>query len=386
MIRLVTSTPGSGKTCLVMEWLLREIDKGFYKEFYSNIEGIRVAGVRPLPPNADWRELNPNKDPNEPPKLIIIDECQYFDAFMKENRSANNKIGKDLSTHRHYGIDIWFITQSTKLLNDYVLENVGEHVHVHRPKKKKIVDVYWWSYCQKSLTKTAFKDADDKQKWRINEQMFDLYKSTSNVTDSKARTSQKVVSAVITGVIVMSVIAVMIAQALGNYTKMQGVPLDDVAKTEQAGQAGQDKAHKDNTISPATTPAPAEQEQEQAEKVQSRRIYLIANNLPRDYEIRRIESMLQVRGVVQKGKKCLAYNAYGDVMTLTQSECREYVNTGRVYRADQAMMTPPPPQSVASVAPTETANAPTAPPPALSSDTSEYLFADKSTTEHIFNR
>lgn len=379
MIRLVTSTPGSGKTCLVMEWLLREIDRGFYKEFYSNIEGIRVAGVRPLPPNADWRELNPDKDPNEPPKLIIIDECQYFDAFMKENRSAHNRIGKDLSTHRHYGIDIWFITQSTKLLNDYVLENVGEHVHVHRPKKKKIVDVYWWSYCQKSLTKTAFKDADDKQKWRINEQMFDLYKSTSNVTDGKARTSQKVVSAVITGVIVMSVIAIMIAQALGNYTKMQGVPLDDVAKTEQAGQ---DKAHKDNTISPPTTSAPALAEQEQAEKVQSRRIYLIANNLPQDYEIRRVEPMLQVRGVVQKGKKCLAYNAYGDVMTLTQSECREYVNTGRVYRADtQPIMSSP------SLIETSTNTPPSpAPAPAPSSDTSEYLFADKSTTEYIFNR
>lgn len=336
MIRLVTSTPGSGKTCLVMEWLLREIDRGFYKEFYSNIEGIRVAGVRPLPPNADWRELNPDKDPNEPPKLIIIDECQYFDAFMKENRSAHNRIGKDLSTHRHYGIDIWFITQSTKLLNDYVLENVGEHVHVHRPKKKKIVDVYWWSYCQRSLTKTAFKDADDKQKWRINEQMFDLYKSTSNVTDSKARTSQKVVSAVITGVIVMSVIVFMIAQALGNYTKMQGVPLDDVAKTQQAGQ---DTAQiKDNAPSDTATPnntTHVNNDNEQAQdKVQSRRIYLIANNLPKDYEIRRVEPMLQVRGVVHMGKKCLAYNAYGDVMTLTQAECREYVNTGRVYKAD----------------------------------------------------
>ena len=27
MIRLITATPGSGKTCLVVEWLLKEIDK-----------------------------------------------------------------------------------------------------------------------------------------------------------------------------------------------------------------------------------------------------------------------------------------------------------------------------------------------------------------------
>lgn len=346
MIRLITSTPGSGKTCLVMEWLLREIEKGFYKEFYSNIEDIKVAGVRPLPENADWRELNPNKDPNEPPKLIIIDECQYFDAFMKENRSANNRIGKDLSTHRHYGIDIWFITQSTKLLNDYVLENVGEHVHVHRPKKKKTVDVYWWSYCQKSLTKTAFKDADDKQKWYINENMFPLYKSTSAVTDSKARTSHKVVSAVTTFVIVAIIILYMVANGMKSYTQMSGLSTDDITQKTQA-------QGKDTTETTATTakfyPTLQQGASEQGEQretheqattpqevQQQRRDELIAQDLPKDYEIRRNEPMLQVRGVVANGKTCLAYNAHGDVMTLSPTDCKQYVGTGRVFKATTA--------------------------------------------------
>lgn len=329
MIRLITSTPGSGKTCLVMEWLLREIEKGFYKEFYSNIEGIKVAGVRPLPPNADWRELNPDKDPNEPPKLIIIDECQYFDAFMKENRSANNRIGKDLSTHRHYGIDIWFITQSTKLLNDYVLENVGEHVHVHRPKKKKTVDVYWWSYCQKSLSKTAFKDADDKQKWHINENMFPLYKSTSAVTDGKARTSHKVVSAVTTFVIVAIIILYMLANGMKSYTQMSGLSTDDVAQKTQLQDTSVDFIKEQDDT--ATT-----QDQQDQQEQENRRVYLLAQDLPQDYEIRRTEPMLQVRAVVAKGKNCLAYNAYGDVMTLSPTDCKDYVGTGRVFKATTA--------------------------------------------------
>lgn len=326
MIRLITSTPGSGKTCLVMEWLLREIEKGFYKEFYSNIEGIKVAGVRPLPENADWRQLNPNKDPNEPPKLIIIDECQYFDAFMKENRSANNRIGKDLSTHRHYGIDIWFITQSTKLLNDYVLENVGEHVHVHRPKKKT-VDVYWWSYCQRSLSKTAFKDADDKQKWHINENMFPLYKSTSAVTDSKARTSHKVVSAVTTFVIVVIIILFMFANGMKSYTQMSGVPTDDIVPTPESTNA-RHYISEQPTDSQVTAPR-----QEEPTPHDTRRAELMAQELPTDYEIRRTEPMLQVRGVVAQGETCLAYNAYGDVMTLSPKDCKQYVGTGRVFKA-----------------------------------------------------
>lgn len=353
MIRLITSTPGSGKTCLVMEWLLREIEKGFYKEFYSNIEGIKVAGVRPLPPDADWRELNPNKDPNEPPKLIIIDECQYFDAFMKENRSANNRIGKDLSTHRHYGIDIWFITQSTKLLNDYVLENVGEHVHVHRPKKKKTVDVYWWSYCQKSLSKTAFKDADDKQKWHINENMFPLYKSTSAVTDGKARTSHKVVSAVTTFVIVAIIILYMLANGMKSYTQMSGLSTDDVAQKTQiqdkdtttttkhyptapppqgASEIGEQRETDEQATTPPQQPPPPTPQEIQ----QQRRAELIAQDLPPDYDIRRTEPMLQVRGVVANGKTCLAYNAHGDVMTLSPTDCKQYVGTGRVFKATTA--------------------------------------------------
>lgn len=230
MIRLITATPGSGKTCIVIEWLLREIDRGFYKEFYTNIEGLTVCGVRPLPDDCDWRQLNSDKSKDEPPKLVIIDECQYIPAFMKENRSVSNSIGKDLSTHRHYGLDIWFITQSTKLLNDYVLENVGEHVHLFRPKKSKNVQVYWWSYVQKSLTKSAFKDADDKQVWRLNPNIFKYYKSTSNVTDSKARISQKVVTAIISFLLIMGVILFLISKGLDAYTRMK---TGDIANSEQ---------------------------------------------------------------------------------------------------------------------------------------------------------
>mgnify|MGYP000022216795 FL=1 len=226
MIRLITATPGSGKTCLVVEWLLKEVDKQFYGEIYTNIEDLRIVGVKSLPPNADWRLLNPDKDKDKKPILMVVDEAQYFDAFMKETKQ--NAIGKDLSTHRHYGIDLWIITQSPKLLNSYVLENVGEHVHLYRPQKKKTVNVYWWSYAQSSLTKTAFKSADDMQKWRLNPQVFDYYKSTSQVTDSKARTSQKVISTVITGIIILVGIGFFVNNGLQSFQAMQHKKGDNV--------------------------------------------------------------------------------------------------------------------------------------------------------------
>lgn len=214
MIRLVTATPGSGKTCMVIEWLLKELDKGFYKSIYANIAGLKIMGIKPL--LSDWRDV-PDEDK---PCLYIVDEAQYHREFMKET-TKDNEIGKDLSTHRHMAIDFWLITQSVKLLNSYVIENVGEHVHLYRPKKAKTVTVYWWSYAVTSMTKSNFKMADDVQKWRLNPQMFQYYKSTVAVTDGKARISQRNVSAWITFAIIMLVIAYFVKGGASAMQEMQ---------------------------------------------------------------------------------------------------------------------------------------------------------------------
>lgn len=330
MIRLITATPGSGKTCLVVEWLLKEVDKQFYKEFYTNIEDLRIVGFKPLPPEADWRTLNPNKDKDEPPKLMVVDEAQYFDAFMKETR--HNDIGKDLSTHRHYGIDLWIITQSPKLLNSYVLENVGEHVHLYRPQKKKNVNVYWWSYAQSSLTKSAFKSADDMQKWRLNPAVFDYYKSTSQVTDSKARVSQKVVSTIITGIIILVGIGFFVNNGLKSFQAMQHKKGSDGVLNIDTKQLPNPNSTESSVGAVVTA-----QSANVASTVSTTQNLSSASTQPQITPEQ--AELMRVASVIQFGDKCTLYNSKGMVLDLPKSECMAYAS-GDKRMSFSAIQTP----------------------------------------------
>ena len=333
MIRLITATPGSGKTCLVVEWLLREIDKGFYKSYYCNINGLNVAGVRPL--LDDWREVPDDKKP----ALIIVDEAQYHDAFMKET-TKDNKIGKDLSTHRHYGTDFWLITQSPKLLNPYVIENTGEHVHLYRPRKKKTVTVYWWSYAVTNLTKSNFKLADDEQKWRLNPQMFDYYKSTVAVTDGKARTSQRVVTAMIMGALFLGVIYFFVHRGSVAYEKMQRGDNNPIAINKDAlpptqAQPQQKVENVDFDCRKAENLDKKECKDYMNKKTEDHADLLPVNydpNKPYDVEVKQPYKVLnqpRFSGCMKKGSVYVAYTEQGTILKdVSQSDCKRLLNDG----------------------------------------------------------
>lgn len=333
MIRVIEATPGAGKTNIVVEWLCAEVDKGFYDEIYTSINGLRIVGVKSMEAQFDWRALNPVNDltglRDDKKRLVVYDEAQYEDAFMKENRK-DNPIGKDLSTHRHYGMDIWLITQSSTLLNSYVHANTGEHVFMYRPRKKKTVKIYWWSHIQKSLTKEAFKTADDEQTWRLNPTMFPLYTSTSGVTDGQTRKSTKLFSVLVTAVMVFSLIGFMIYKGVGSFKSMASgdtVVSDNKVLTVDPDKIG---AKLGNEVKDDKQPVASNSEVSTISsnindiRNDSGQISNIYNPVTGGYYA---SGDIAVSGAVMVKGECWAYNVKAQRVLLSNSECSKYLSS-----------------------------------------------------------
>jgi zona occludens toxin len=171
MIVLVTGTPGSGKTLFVVSKIL-ELQKQFPdRKIYSDIEGLQIDGVEQSPD--DWRTTPDNS-------IVIYDEAQQHERFRAGTQANKDEVVQKLQVHRHTGHDIWFITQSPRFLNAFVLDLVGEHYHLHRPYGAKLASVYYWRSVRKQPQSLASRElAENEFLFKYPKELFNVYKSAT---------------------------------------------------------------------------------------------------------------------------------------------------------------------------------------------------------------
>lgn len=101
MIKLITGTPLSGKTCSAIEMALLQ-----NKPVYTNIID-NTADSSFLPksfksiPDCDWTLINE-------PAFIIYDACEHIEHFRMNFTGVDHRIEK-LMLHKQFGHDIIFI-------------------------------------------------------------------------------------------------------------------------------------------------------------------------------------------------------------------------------------------------------------------------------------
>lgn len=336
MITLITGTPGSGKTLYAVTRLIKEINENPDREVYADITGLKIEGVHQSPD--DWRDTPEGS-------LIIYDECQYREMF-KRGRGANaHSAVLDLTTHRHTGKDIWLITQTPAYLHKDVLAVVGEHYHLDRPMGAKLANLYRYRQAEEKPGGSSVKQrAESRTMFKYNKEVFDYYDSV-DVTDENA--NHKGLKIPIWKILPLIVGIVFLLYAFygivfGGGVKPNSTKEKDKQTVEQVANASQDTPLLPGVAiqSKGQTEQQTPEQAQDITQTESRRIYLYDNELPKDYVIRRTDPYLQVRGVAMMGNKCQAYNAMGDMMNLTQDECKSYVGTGRVYKTDYGTATP----------------------------------------------
>ena len=191
MMTIVTGTPGAGKTLNTIKDVYLEIKKNPYfekkaedgiiekierKVYACNISGIDTdkSGFIVFEDPTRWRELPAGS-------ILIIDEASDFYPSSKKFGAELEDHIADLRVHRHYGIDIYYITQQPGLINKNIRVLCGKHIHYQRwnGSKKTI------KYSHSSVFDTDLKSlrsivqmGGEKESIKLDKKYFEFYKST----------------------------------------------------------------------------------------------------------------------------------------------------------------------------------------------------------------
>lgn len=317
MIYLYTASPGTGKTCwvvkqLVDNWITDSKNKD--RKIYSNINGLKIEGIYPLPDGDDFREC-------EDGSIIIIDEPQDIEHYNSDSRGVN-PVAKALSKHRHRGFDIHFITQDPSLLHKYVLKNVYLHYYLWRPAQRKTIEIYTFARAIVSPTATDFKNAYDKIWWRFEPYYLQYYKSTVLNTSQKTNSTKRN-SVITTFIIFMLIIAYLMYPALKPHLfkyKDDKISLQSQTKHDETTDvvSVMQQSQNDSQLSVKTSNTAS------TTTVQS------VDSIPIPQAPIKPIDPPKITGFAHFGDKCTAYLDNGAKADITNDECLSYA-TGKKH-------------------------------------------------------
>ena len=178
MLNLITGTPGSGKTLWTIDQLKEVEDRPIY---YHGIPELALDWYQ-LDDPAQWAEKVPDG------AIVVIDEVQKTFGPRPPKDGVPNGV-RELETHRHRGIDLYWVTQHPTLLDHHARRLVGRHVHIQRNKGMKMVTVYDGDQVMDTKDRRDLQKAEKKQ-WKYPKDVFSLYKSAEAHTH-KARLPKK---------------------------------------------------------------------------------------------------------------------------------------------------------------------------------------------------
>jgi zona occludens toxin len=169
-ITLFTGLPGNGKTLRAL-WQIKVRSEKENRQVYY--DGITILDEVALP----WIKFDAKEWMKLPPgSIIVIDEAQ--DTFpAKANGSTLPDHYNDLAKHRHFGFDIYVITQHPSLIHNFVRKLVAHHFHSIRKFGMQRSNVWEWQSANDNPEKPSSHKTAILHKFKYPKQVYGWYKS-----------------------------------------------------------------------------------------------------------------------------------------------------------------------------------------------------------------
>lgn len=105
--------------------------------------------------------------------------------ILKKKRIVRAKddildIGRSLTLHGHFGMDIYMITQNPRLLSAHVLASVGRHLFMRRLWGLDMATIFEYAEAKTSFTASVRKEALNITHWRYPKHLYKYYISSEH--------------------------------------------------------------------------------------------------------------------------------------------------------------------------------------------------------------
>lgn len=335
MLILISGQPGNGKTLRAMAEMLAAYDrdqelvkagKKEPREFYTNVKGAVLGEfyddgpgkpqvtnpnafpwTKRMPAHNDWTQLPDGSyvqydeahSDGKTPGLELYGHL--FPSTGKPGESDDPRV-RALSTHRHRGFDIDFITQWPNKIHHQVRTLMGEHVHMNRAMGLSRAGVLKWSRVQVDPYDEKAREKSEEEIWAFPKSLYSRYISASIHSDAhKFRMPKKVWQA-----LSMCIVALVI----GWFLWFKAVPYYQAKYKEKAG--GVDTKAESASGSALAPAAPA-----------SEKISIPGTGL---FDSLTAPKVTALAGCVDTPRACRCWDGEGDLIDQSQVECRMVVD------------------------------------------------------------
>lgn len=187
MIYLITGGPGTGKTSKAVSMILENEDGLFKTEledgtvvdrplYFCHIDGLDVKKFKAHELSEQDLQAAPLKDLVPQGSVVIVDECDYTYPVRASGRPVPPYI-QTLKELRHEGFTLILMTQHPTMIDIYLRNLVGKHIHLER--KPVGTKQYVFYKCVTDLGNPALNSNAQASWYKPSKKSFDYYKSAS---------------------------------------------------------------------------------------------------------------------------------------------------------------------------------------------------------------